>query len=143
MGEGYFVLDYSNVVSYYKHMRAITKQTAAGEVRIEVSYTGCENVRATLNGKEIGLGTMPLATPALVNGKQIISRCGKLGLTAEDMVAIEDALSTEKVAYESSPAGVAAREESARWDRVCDRMEQVSQSGDINNVLRRNGQPTE
>jgi hypothetical protein len=124
-------------------METINKQTAAGEVKIEVSYTGCENVRALLNGKEIGLGTMPLPTPATVNGKQAVGRCGKLGLTAEDMAAIETALASEKSAYEASAAGIAAREESARWDRCCDRTEEIERNADINNLLRRHGQPTE
>ena len=112
-------------------MTQIRKQTTAGDVVIEVSYRGCENVRAILNGKEIGAGVFPLKAKSTINGKVLVASCGKLGLTDEDMANIAAAMAIEQSDWAGSDAGKACAGEAASWERKCARAEEILRNGDI------------
>ncbi len=111
-------------------MMRTTKTTAAGEVEIRVNYAGCDDVRAYLDGVELGSGILPLSAPRTVSGKVLVAYCGKLGLTAEDVAAIERLLIEAKVEFDSSEAGRRLAAKEAKSDRICDRLEEINRKAD-------------
>lgn len=107
-----------------------------GEATIQVTYSGCARVRATLDGKEVGRGILPLKTPVMIGGKEIVAACGKLGLTVEEVERIEVAIAAEKELWDASPDGLASAAEVARMDRCAERAAQIAWHGDINRLER-------